>query len=73
MIRKKQISFDEALATIKRSRSIVNMNAGFVRQLRAWDRDVRDSDEMLVSPISPKTPVVEIGPMDIIDWRESED
>lgn len=57
---------------MKKSRSIVNMNTGFVRQLKAWERDIRDSDEVLVSPISPKTPVIEIGPMDIIDWREAE-
>ena len=72
MIRKRQLTFNEALAALKSSRSIINMNPGFVRQLKAWERDIRDSkaDNQMVSPTTPKTPIVVLDPVDFIDWKE---
>ena len=72
-MKKTGMGFDDAVLSVKKARSIINMNDGFIRQLRAWERDVSKNQEgVTLSPTSPKTPIVEIGPLNVIDWREAE-
>lgn len=79
------MSFDDALKELKKSRSIVNMNPGFQEQLRGWGKPqsgpskvarpttpIAGNSTSPISPTSPKSPVVEIGPMDVISWRDAE-
>lgn len=77
------MTFDEALRDLRKTRSIVNMNSGFEKQLRQWEKSRREPGKIArpatptgpsntLSPKSPKTPVIEIGPMDVISWRDAE-
>ena len=71
VMRKHKLSYEEALKLVKASRSIVNLNAGFEGQLRAWERKLRTSSNE-DEPTSPKSPVNEINSYAVIDYVESE-
>lgn len=67
-----KLSYHEALKLVKGSRSIVNLNAGFERQLHNWERELRGSSTVM-RPSSPRTPVNEINAMGVIDFFENRD
>lgn len=71
MIRKLNLSYDEALKMVKQSREVVHINEGFEQQLRKWEGQLRGNSEVK-SPLSPKTPIKEVDLVGIIDWRNEE-
>lgn len=76
-MKKYQLRYEEAVKEVKSSRSVVNMNAGFQKQLRQWQLQIGPSTPERPArrdtTTSVKTPIREIGPLGIIDWRDDPD
>lgn len=70
VMKKRKLSFDEALKLVKQSRAIVNLNIGFEAQLRAWEQ--RAHGAKVAEPMSSKNPVKEITSIGVIDFVEAE-
>lgn len=71
-MKKYNLSYDEALKLVKKSRTIVNLNVGFVSQLRVWERKLRESRK-LDEPLSAKSPVEEINVNGVIDYVDQKE
>jgi len=70
-MRRRKLGFQDALKLVKGSRSIVNMNAGFERQLRSWAQMPQDKPDT-TKPIRPKALINVISVSGLIDFVEAD-
>lgn len=71
-MKKLKMSYQAALKQVKLTRSIVNLNPGFIKQLEEWDRQLHTTISVPESN-GPKPPINVITPVDVIDFVEASD